>query len=425
MKYIIYILLFLNISVINSLSAQNYNNPYKLELYPFISDSANHLTVFGDSTGFDIVYKKLDSIILTGKGNLNIVHFGGSHIQAGIWPGRIRLRFQHLAPGMKGALGFVFPYRIAQINSPYYYWIEYTGEWESCRNVEKDKICDLGVGGISVTTTDTLSEIIIHKRKWIDYPEYYFNRIKVIHDLNGSYDVDLNYPDSIKYHKTIDSLGGISVFRLNKNLDTLKLIIKKNDSLQTHFTLYGIILENDDPGIVYHSFGINGASVPSYLRCNLFNKQLQLFSPDLAILSIGINDAYGNDFDTLMFEHNYDSLITKIRSISPNCAIILTTNNDSYVYHRRLNRNGLLVRRAMFRIAERYNAGVWDMFSVMGGLNSIVVWQKLKLAKTDKIHFTQPGYILIGDLFFNAFLKSYDKYIDKKNNLLTKTVQAN
>ena len=51
----------------------------------------------------------------------------------------------------------------------------------------------------------------------------------------------------------------------------------------------------------------------------------------------------------------------------------------------------------------------------MGGLNSILVWQRFGLAKRDRIHFTGKGYLLQGDLFFNAFLKSYDHYIDDIN----------
>jgi hypothetical protein len=52
------------------------------------------------------------------------------------------------------------------------------------------------------------------------------------------------------------------------------------------------------------------------------------------------------------------------------------------------------------------------MFQVMGGLNSIKDWQKNKLAKNDLIHLTYDGYNLIGDLLFEAFMKSFINYIE-------------
>ena len=36
---------------------------------------------------------------------------------------------------------------------------------------------------------------------------------------------------------------------------------------------------------------------------------------------------------------------------------------------------------------------------IMGGLNSIKLWEDAGLAKTDKIHLTTKGYKLSGDLF--------------------------
>ena len=65
-------------------------------------------------------------------------------------------------------------------------------------------------------------------------------------------------------------------------------------------------------------------------------------------------------------------------------------------------------------LGRTYGCGVWDFYGIMGGLNSIVVWQQFGLAKRDRIHFTRNGYLLMGDLFFNAFLKSYDDYLEKQ-----------
>jgi hypothetical protein len=57
------------------------------------------------------------------------------------------------------------------------------------------------------------------------------------------------------------------------------------------------------------------------------------------------------------------------------------------------------------------------MYEVMGGLNSIVLWQKNNLAQADKIHFTREGYLIIGDLFFNALMQRFEQYLLEMNQL--------
>ncbi|MFC1731178.1 GDSL-type esterase/lipase family protein [candidate division KSB1 bacterium] len=365
-------------------SAQDY--PYDIDQYAFINYKHNKLDFYGDSIFFENLFLNLNNLVIYGFGQMNIIHIGGSHIQADIFSGRIRQRLQTFYPGLNAGRGFVFPYRVAKTNTPVNYYVRYTGNWESCRNVEKIKNCNLGLSGISVTTFDSISTIqIILKDK--NYLHYEFNRLKIFQELDSlSFSVFLNNPN-INYTVIDDYSCGCKVFILDDYIDTLSLRIVKTNEFQRAYTLYGISLETDDPGIVYHSIGVNGASVPSYLRCNMFNQHLQALNPDLTILSIGINDAYTRDFKPEIFERNYDSLLTKIREVAPNAPIILTVNNDSYLYRRYTNTNVIKVREVMVNLSKKHHCAVWDLHTIMGGLNSIVYWNLLGLAKKDK-HFT-------------------------------------
>ncbi len=387
--------------------------PHQLPYYDFINYDQNKLYFVVDSSSFENIFDKFDKLIFEGEGQINIVHIGGSHIQADMWSGRMRKNLQRFAPGCRGGRGFIFPFKMARTNNPYYYYPEFTGEWEGCRNVQTNKDCPLGMSGISVTTRDTLARIRITFRGK-DYKGYDFNRVRVFHSISdSSFCLDIESRDSLVAGIVNDSVG-YTEFRLSRYTDTLQLIIEKTDSLQTCFTLYGITLENDDPGFIYTAIGVNGASVPSYLRCGMFETQLSTLHPDLVILSIGINDAYDPDFDPQVFEQNYHELIGRIRSVSPNASILLTTNNDSYRKHRYPNKNGEIVRDVMKNMALSESCGVWDMFTVMGGFKSISLWQKNGLAKKDKIHFTKDGYHLVADLMFQALVKSYDYHLAKK-----------
>jgi hypothetical protein len=69
------------------------------------------------------------------------------------------------------------------------------------------------------------------------------------------------------------------------------------------------------------------------------------------------------------------------------------------------------MREIIFDIARSNGYGVWDFYSVMGGLNSAASWYSNGLMSRDHIHFNKPGYLLNGDLFFNAFLNTWEKHL--------------
>ena len=395
------------------ISAQPNPYLYQVNQYNFIRYDLNEMHHFGDdkySSGF---YDKLDKLVRTGEGRINVVQIGGSHIQAGTFSGQIRSRLQQMNGEMNAGWGFMFPYRIARTNSPFGYYIRYSGEWQSCRNVETRKTCTMGVGGISASTISPKAEltILLEPENNLDYS---FNKIRIFYENRDS-----NYTVSVDTSLLKSLIKTTEYFdiELNTNVDSLNLTIQRPDSINGSFALYGISTESAPNGFLYHSIGVNGAHVPAFLRCDLFEEQLAVLKPDLVILGLGINDAYGRRFSQSDFESSYGLLISRIRKAAPETAIIFTTNNDSYLYRRYVNKNGEKVQQSMLRMAEEYNAGVWNMYEVMGGLNSVVLWEKNNLVQRDKIHFTREGYLILGDLFFNALMKNFENYIQHKNQL--------
>jgi lysophospholipase L1-like esterase len=391
------------------LKAQSFY-PHDYAMYDFVKYDLNKLQFFEDSSKFEAFYEKCDRLFFEGEGKVNIFQFGGSHIQADIWSDRIRKHFINIMPYQNGGRGLFFPYTLAKTNNPYYYKVTYTGEWEGYRNSVKKHVSEFGLTGITAKTKDSLASFKIYFRG-DDTPKYTFNKIKVLHN-NDSTGYCIRLKSDTTALIAIDDSIGYTEFYLKSSLDTIEFEVYKTDSIQKEFALYGIVLENDDPGFVYTSIGVNGASVPSYLRCNLMEKHLTLFHPDLVIFSIGINDAYDRDFCSNCYESNYDSLISIIKTANPNVPIIFTTNNDSYYKRRYPNKNAELVRETMIKLAKKHGGAVWDMYGIMGGLGSIKTWQKHRLAKSDKIHLTKEGYELMGDLLFEAIIKAYNGHLE-------------
>ena len=97
--------------------------------------------------------------------------------------------------------------------------------------------------------------------------------------------------------------------------------------------------------------------------------------------------------------------------MNEDCQFLFMTNNDSYYHRRRPNKNALDVVEVMKRLSAKYDAVCWDLFGVMGGLNSISLWEDAGLAKADKVHFTKAGYQLNSDLLFWALWADYERHL--------------
>jgi lysophospholipase L1-like esterase len=386
-------------------------DPLRTAELPFLDKSANHIVHRGDSSGFATWHAKLDRLLLEGEGQLNVVHIGGSHIQADMWSMQVRHRMQHVVPGVRAGRGFIFPFTMAKTNNPWSYEVKHTGNWTAVRNVTRTDTSTLGLSGISVTTRDTLTNLTVSFRG-DHYPGYPFNRIKVLHNRDSSFAVEAWSRDStVIIDHSRDAAQGITTIQYSRYMDTLRLRFRRADTLQSRFTLHGIILESDDPGVLYHAIGVNGASTKSYLRCQRFVDHLALVKPDLVVFSVGINDAHDSEFDPKRFKRNYTDLIARVRQANPDAAILLTTNSDSYFKRKVANRNAHKVRDVMLELSAEQGVAVWDLFTVMGGLGSIAKWEAAGLAQKDRIHFNRQGYMLLGDLQVAALMEAYGRHV--------------
>ena len=385
-------------------NAVNYNK------YPYINQDLNHLKIYGNKV-WNKFFRKLDGQYENGNENLNIYHFGGSHIQADIWSNNLRENFQHSLPFNNAGRGFFFPFRLIKSNGSPIVLSSHSGKWEGYRNSVNYHQGPFGLLGARAELLDTSSVINI----WFKNPRNQFDSFQEIdlffEDSSDNYDITLIVDSTILICS--EKLEGHIKYQLSSAIDSLSFSIVKKDNIESKFSLFGFCFNNNKHGISYHSIGVNGASVPSYLRCVNLEKQLNLMPPDLVIFSIGINDAYENNFSKESFIKSYDTLIQRIYSVNPEAAILFTTNNDSYYQRKYPNERVYEAKEAMVYLAERKKLAIWDMFEIMGGFNSIQKWHSDGLAKKDLLHLNYKGYNLIGDLLFEAIMDGYKNYITK------------
>lgn len=392
------------------IQAQLPNYPIEIPEYKFIHFDTNQFELIHNNPSYLDLFAKFDTLIKTGNNQIKIVHLGGSHIQADIYTHRVRQELQSFYPGILGSRGFFFPYSIAHTNSPSNLWITYTGEWQTCKNTQSTPAYTLGLSGITSALTSATGSLKIVAR--YDTEQHYdFNRVKIFCNASSPVNIPQVIPNSLVRDIVVDELGKYVQYNLSAYTDTLRLFIQQPDSAKEPFQLYGISLENDDPGVVYNAIGVNGAMLKSYLQCGLFSQQLRALEPDWVIISIGTNEGNTRSFDQEAYRSEYYRLLDSIRLAVPNAAILLTVPNDSYLFRRYINHNTARMREIIFDIARSYSCGVWDFYTIMGGLNSAMTWYNNGLMSKDRIHFNKPGYLLKGDLFFTAFLKSWNDHL--------------
>lgn len=386
------------------------DDPFEINKYEFIDYEKNIIKQFND-TLYHSIFNELTNIGFQGNGKINIVHIGDSHLQADFLSGNFRKKLQTFFLGAKGGRGFVFPYKVAKTNNPVNYKVSSVGSWESCRNVEKTKNCSLGLSGISVSTSDTASYVSVYIND-PDLPGYDFNKLMVFHEMgseNYKPHITSNYLTSVSKNEEL----GYTLFEFNKNIDRVKLSVNKTDSLQSQFVLHGFNFVSDAPGIVYHTIGVNGAQYESYLRCNYFTEHLKALNPNWVIVSLGTNDTYTNDFDSIQFNKDVKKVIMQIKEAAPNCAMLLTTPADHLYKKEYVNANVKIASRMIKNIAQLNGLSYWDFNYIMGGEGSINYWRYYGMAHTDFLHFTKLGYEYQSKLLFQAFLKAYDNYLTK------------
>ncbi len=372
--------------------------------YPFIKYDTSRIIYPGDSASMLKFFAKLDALKKGDTSRLTIAHYGGSHIQAGYWTEALADSFQALG-GYVGGGAYLFPYRLIKTNGPPFYRSHGTGEWKRCRAVPSEMCSGLGMSGISATTSDSIASFGFQLR-----PNDHINSftyIRVYHNFNPDYVIEVpkDFPATYLRHD-YPELGYVQ-FHFQTPVDSVHFDIHRNSSTRSDFILRGWSIENENPGVYYASMGVNGASTRSYLQCTEFVKELGTLHPDLVIFSIGVNDAQDADLVLPDFFARYDSICAIVRAINPDCAILFTTITDNYIKRKTKNTRSLKVNAQIMAVAQKYNAGVWDMFTVMGGLGSIDKWYRNGLAAPDRIHFNAKGYGIAAGLMFSAIKDSY------------------
>lgn len=401
---------------------------------------------------------------------INILHIGDSHIQADLMTGKLRQEFQSRF-GNAG-LGFVFPHTLARTNGSANLKFSSNISWNSLRNIYPDDGSPVGLSGIAlftdrndfaiefqvrnaennfnhlkiITPNNSLSFGLAEAKKTItmtsNTPKVISHKIKSGETLSG---IAQKYNTTITKIKQSNNLKNNSIragailkiptaemqaqqvektdfipleiepvlsdyYYEYQNLDTTNKMYLLPNTTQNTFALNGLVLENNQSGVLYHSIGVNGAKYSDYNKYPLFFEQINALNPDLIIISLGTNEAFDKLCDQCFFDQ-IQTFLKLLREKNPEVTVLLTTPPPSLFKRKLPNVFCDLYTQVMLENAAEYNYAVWDLHQALGGNKGMNNLIKNGLIAKDRVHYSASGYQQQGVLLFEALMDIYNDYL--------------
>lgn len=199
---------------------------------------------------------------------------------------------------------------------------------------------------------------------------------------------------------------------LNNSVSNISLEFASQGKCQ----IFGFDLDNMEYGVKYNSIGNNGATFSSYNSIPGMADDVRRLEPQLIIVSLGTNDAFGKN-DASVIYSSIDLMVKGLTRANPGAKLLLVTpaecqksirkrvgkgKNRRWSRSYAVNAKVATVRDLVLKYGRENGVATYDWYEVAGGLGSSPKWVDLGLMAKDRIHCGPTGYALQGSLFFDA-----------------------
>jgi lysophospholipase L1-like esterase len=203
-------------------------------------------------------------------------------------------------------------------------------------------------------------------------------------------------------------------FAVPEGAREVKLVVTEG-----HVRLFGINLEKNAAGVVYHSLGLNGAYVSVLAR--MFKEhhwitQLRHYRPDLVVINYGTNESVYKDFIERAYARELKEVIRRVRTALPEVSILIMSPMDRGTRDERGSIGTVPVLPRLVAMQERLAAengcAFFNTFEAMGGPGTMGRWYRTepRLVSADFIHPLPAGARIVGELFSRSILSGYESY---------------
>jgi hypothetical protein len=178
--------------------------------------------------------------------------------------------------------------------------------------------------------------------------------------------------------------------------------------------LFGVVLERDEPGVVYDSLGVNGGrgELLGNMDGDHWKDQMALRDPALVILHYGTNESEMGMVSREGYEKTLRALVEKAKAAAPKASILILAPLD----RAEKDSSGALHTKPIIKklvesqqkVAAEAGVGFWNTFEAMGGDGAMASWVKKGLAGSDLTHPSPAGGEILGDLLYTAITSGYE-----------------
>ena len=222
---------------------------------------------------------------------------------------------------------------------------------------------------------------------------------------------------------TLDPLfERMRLLRIGANTDTLHILHIGDSHVRGHIfpQTAGEKLKKDFGAIKYTDMGVNGATCLTFTHPDRI-AGITALNPDLIILSFGTNESHNRRYNENIHYSQMDELVKFLQARLPDTPILLTTPPGSYESFRQrrgrrrtysINPRTPLAVENILRYAKNNKLAVWNLYEIIGGKNRACKnWLESGLMRPDHVHYLPEGYVLQGELLYEAIIKSYNTYV--------------
>lgn len=338
------------------------------------------------------------------EGPLRMLHYGDSHAAADEWTGGMRQAFQSRFGD--GGSGYSFAgrpwngYRRLDVKG----WS--TPGWYTDGLIGRNGDGRYGLGGISMTASRPREAVYLvaeGEKLEVFYLQQPGGGAINVYD-NGAL---------VERVSTGGDLGpGYYVYQTASGPHRFEIETVEYKPVR----LFGWAVENAK-GVTYETLGINGAqaSIAFAWDESLLADNIARRSPALIVLAYGSNEARNKDWTSETYRDMFLQLLERYRKAAPAASILVLGPPDQAI---QMGRAGWvpavkldMIVEAQRQAAAQMGCAFWDLRTRMGGKGAMRNWVLAGMAQGDYVHFTAPGYRLIGEALYRDLMAQYEEFL--------------
>lgn len=356
-------------------------------------------------------FEKLYQLETSKKGKARIAYFGDSMTDGDMIVQDVRTQFQSIFGGE--GVGFV-NITSESAGSRGSILHEFSSNWKAQSYLKtKSPLRSFGVNGSVFFAKDTVNAT------WVKYKAGRNRFATTLNNPTLFYGSSKNRKASLRQifgkdtvYKKLNPISMLNTTQVADNVKNVKVNFINADSIP----FYGFNFDNGK-GIHVDNFSSRGNSgLPlGSLNVDLMNAFQQKLGYDLIILQFGTNVLNYGSLNYSWYERKMTSVVKHIKECFPGAAIlIITTADKSTKYDMEMKSDSAVspLVLAQKRYAVKAEAGLVNLYTLMGGDGSMVKWVENVPARANKdyTHFNHRGAKEIAQLIYKQIDTGYQEY---------------